>query len=482
MTENIREIVLDTLLALERENEYSDRLIKNVLDKYDYLETRDKAFIKRLAEGTLERKLELDYYLSQISAVPVPRMKPFIRCLMRMSLYQLLYMDTVPDSAVCNEACKLAAKRGYVSLRGFVNAVLRKLSREKSFLTLPDREKEQVQYLSVKYSIPHFIVELWLEEYGMDIAETLMSALMQIHPVPLRFRTDITEEHLENLHREIQNTGAVLVKSGYLPYSYTVTGGSSADRIPGFLEGLLTVQDVSSALAVEVADIKPRDYVIDPCAAPGGKTLLAAEKAAKVLSRDISFQKTELIRESAERMNAGNVLIQGYDAAVEDAALFEAADVVLLDVPCSGLGVIGKKRDIKYRITPEDMHSLQALQRRIVDTCSKYVKPGGTLIYSTCTINPGENEEMVRYITDHLPFTPYPLDEVLPPKLLRDKNRVEQLRKEYNRESRVQLNEDERRACIQLLPGYMEGDGFFIARFCRKPKTTVPRNHHSNST
>ena len=187
-----------------------------------------------------------------------------------------------------------------------------------------------------------------------------------------------------------------------------------------------------------------------------------------MLSRDISADKTELIRESAERMNAGNIRIQDFDATVEDPALFGTADVVLLDVPCSGLGVIGKKRDIKYHITPDALQSLQALQRRIVDTCSKYVKPGGTLIYSTCTINSGENEEMVRYIIDNLPFTPYPLDEVLPQKLLLDKKRVDQLRREYNREPHVQLNEDERRACIQLLPGYMEGDGFFIARFCRK--------------
>ena len=469
MAENIREIVLDTLLTLERDKEYSNRLIKDVLDKYDYLETRDKAFIKRLTEGTLERQLELDYYLNQTSSVPVPAMKPFIRCLMRMSLYQILYMDTVPDSASCNEACRLAAKRGFGSLRGFVNAVLRRLSREKDLLTLPDRERERAEYLSVKYSMPRWIVELWLEEYGMEIAETIMSALMRVHPVSLRFRTDIAIERQENLRLEIQNTGAMLVKSSYLPYAYTFTGGPPVDRLPGFREGLLTVQDVSSSLAVEAADIKLKDYVIDPCAAPGGKTLLSAEKAAKVLSRDISAEKTELIRESAERMNAGNIRIEDYDATVEDVTLFEAADVVLLDVPCSGLGVIGKKRDLKYHIIPDALQSLQTLQRQIVDTCSKYVKPGGTLLYSTCTINPRENEEMVRYITDRLPFTPYPLDEVLPPKLLLDKKRVEELRKECNRESHVQLSEDERRACIQLLPGYMEGDGFFIARFCRKP-------------
>lgn len=469
MAENIREIALDTLLALEREKEYSDRLIKAVLDKYDYLAARDKAFIKRLTEGTLERQLEMDYYLDQVSSVPVPKMKPLIRCLMRMSLYQLLYMDTVPDSAVCNEACKLAAKRGFGSLRGFVNAVLRELSRGKASLTLPDRESDPIRYLSVRYSIPQWIVEFWLEEYGMDMAETIMSGLMQVHPVSLRFRTDLAPERMESLCEEIKSTGAVLAESAYLPYVRTLTNGAAVARLPGFPEGFYTVQDVSSALAVEAADIRPQDIVIDACAAPGGKSLLAAGKAAKVISRDISPEKTELIREGAARMNTENIQIQVFDATIEDKTLIESADIVLLDVPCSGLGVIGKKRDVKYRVTPQDLKDLQTLQRQIANTCGKYVSPGGILIYSTCTINPGENEEMVRYITDHLPFTPDSLEDLLPQKVLKDRDQVEQLRKQYGKESSVPLNKLERSACIQLLPGYMEGDGFFIARFRRKP-------------
>lgn len=468
MAENIREIALDTLLVLERGKGYSDRLIRAVLDKYDYLEIRDKAFLKRLTEGTLERQLELDYYLDQVSSIPVSKMKPLIRCLMRMSLYQLLYMDTVPDSAACNEACKLAAKRGFSSLRGFVNAVLRKLALKKNSLTLPDRESEHMRYLSVKYSMPRWIVELWLEEYGMDMAETIMSGLMQVHPVSLRFRTDLSPERMESLCGEIISTGASLTESAYLPYSRTLTSAASVERLPGFAKGLFTVQDVSSALAVEAADISPQDFVVDACAAPGGKSLLAAEKAAKVLSRDVSPEKKEMIRESAARMNIGNIQIQVFDATIEDETLIESADIVLLDVPCSGLGVIGKKRDIKYRVTPKDLKDLQTLQRKIVNTCSKYVRPGGILIYSTCTINPGENEEMVRYITDCLSFTPDSLDNILPQKVLKDREQVERLRRHYGKEPSVPLNELERSACVQLLPGYMEGDGFFIARFRRK--------------
>ena len=468
MAENVREIALDTLLALEREKDYSNRLIRAVLDKYDYLEQRDKAFLKRLTEGTLERQLELDYYLDQFSSLPVRKMKPLIRCLLRMSLYQLLYMDSVPDSAVCNEACKLAAKRGFGSLKGFVNGVLRKLSRQKGELPLPDQALEPLKYLSVKYSMPEWIVKIWLKEYGGEITETLLEGLMRIHPVHLRFRTDLSKEQLFTLKSKLEENGAEPAQSSYLPYLCTIKPGESVERLPGFGEGLYTVQDISSALAVEAADIHPGDFVIDACAAPGGKSLLAAEKAGRVLAQDLTEEKTELIREAALRMKVDNIQIRVHDATVYDDNLKESADVVLLDVPCSGLGVIGKKRDIKYRVTKEGLESLVSLQRDIVNTCSQYVKPGGILVYSTCTINTRENEEMVRYLTEELAFEPQPLDKVLPRKVMEDRELVEQKRLSCGRELSTGLDESQKRACIQLLPGYMEGDGFFIARF-RKP-------------
>lgn len=468
MAENVREIALDTLLALEREKEYSSRLIRAVLDKYDYLESRDKAFIKRLTEGTLERQLELDYYLDQVSSLPVRKMKPLIRCLLRMSLYQLLYMDSVPDSAVCNEACKLAAKRGFGSLKGFVNGVLRKLSRQKGELGLPNQVKEPLKYLSVKYSIPEWIVKLWMEEYGGEITETLLEGLMRIHPVSLRFRTDLPKEQLSTLKSKLEENGAEPAQSSYLPYLCTIKPGESVERLPGFREGLYTIQDVSSALVVEAAGIHSGDFVIDACAAPGGKSLLAAERAGRVLSQDLTEEKTDLIRESATRMKAENIQIRVHDATVYDESLKDSADVVILDVPCSGLGVIGKKRDIKYRVTKEGLESLSRLQRDIVRICSQYVKPRGTLVYSTCTINTRENEEMVRYLTEELGFEPQPLDQVLPRKVMEDRERVEQLRLSCGKTLSTRLDESQKSACVQCLPGYMEGDGFFIARF-RKP-------------
>ena len=466
MGENIRELALELLLEQEKGKEYLSRLERAVLDKYDYLDGRDKSFLKRVTEGTVERRIELDYYLNHFSSVPVSKMKPLIRCLLRMSVYQLLYMDNVPDSAVCNEACKLAVKRHFQNLRGFVNGVLRTVSRQKDKLPLPDEKREPVKYFSVKYSMPEWLVELWLDEYGWEITETLLEGLLKVHPISLRFRTALTETEREELLRQIECRGAVAVAGKYLPYSCYLERTDNIGMLPGFGEGLYTVQDVSSALTVEAGRIRKSDFVVDVCAAPGGKSLLAAEKAARVLARDISEEKTALIRENAERMRVKNIEIEAFDATETDGALLGRADVVFLDVPCSGLGVIGKKRDIKYRVTKESLSGLCDLQKRIVRASAEYVKPDGILVYSTCTIHRAENEDMVRFIARELPFVPQTLERVLPQELLDEKRALMERMKKSGKESG--LTEEEEAACVQLLPGYMEADGFFIACFRRK--------------
>nr|WP_318683379.1 16S rRNA (cytosine(967)-C(5))-methyltransferase RsmB [uncultured Acetatifactor sp.] len=467
MGENTRQIVVDTLLELERDQEYSHNLIKAVLDKYDYLDGRDKAFIKRVAEGTTERKIELDYYLEKFSSVPVRKMKPLIRVLLRMSLYQLLYMDGVPDSAVCNEACKIAAKRGFADLKGFVNGVLRNLARNKERLPLPDRGKDEAGYFSVKYSMPRLITQMWLDEYGREITETLLRKMLEPQPVSIRFRTGFSEEERLSWLDKIRTVQAKAVQSPYLPYVYTVKNAEGIRTLPGFGEGAFTVQDVSSALAVEAAGIEREDFVLDVCAAPGGKTLLAAEKGARVLARDVSGRKTALIRENLDRMKTANVMVQVFDGCRTDSSLHEKADVILLDVPCSGLGVLGKKRDIKYHVDADGLKSLEGLQKRILEQSWRYVKPGGILLYSTCTIRRQENQDMFRYILDHFPFEPDPIAPYLPEKLLRERDALEELLK---KQRRPVLSEEEGAACIQLMPGYMESDGFFMARLRRRSR------------
>ncbi len=463
MAENIREIVLDTLLSLERGEEFSHKLLKAVLDKYDYLDSRDKSFIKRVTEGSVERQLELDYYLNHVSSVPVKKMKPLIRCLLRMSTYQILYMDAVPDSAVCNEACKLAGKRKFQNLKGFVNGVLRNISKKKETLPMPDEKENPTEFLSIKYSMPEWLVNMWLDEYGSEGTKKLLEGLLQIHPVSLRFSTKLSDKERKEYITLIQEQGVSIRPSEYLPYVYLASNVEGISTLPGFAEGAFTVQDISSALAVEAAGIDRNDFVMDICAAPGGKTILAAEKAKKVLSRDVSESKVSLIEENLERMQASNVTTQIFDATIRDENCERQADVLIMDVPCSGLGVIGKKRDIKYHVSPEGIKSMIELQRTILQNSWQYVKPGGILLYSTCTIHRGENEEMVHWITENLPFEPEPLDGCLSDKLLAARKQIR-----ANMVQPLHLSDTEQAACIQLLPGMMETDGFFFAKFRRK--------------
>lgn len=430
MAENAREIVLDTLLEIERNKVFSNQLLKSVLDKYDYLDVQDKRFIKRLTEGCIERKIELDYYLNQYSTVPVNKMKPLIRCLMRMGVYQIVYMDKIPDAAACNEAVKLAVKRKFVNLKGFVNGVLRKIARDKENLPLP-QEKNTVEYLSVKYSMPEWIVEMWTCEYGKKDTELLLKALAGIHPVSVRFSTGLSSEQREVYVASWKAQGVIAKQSDIVPYVYALEAVDGISGLKGFEEGVFTVQDISSVLCVEAAGLMAADVVMDICAAPGGKTMLAAEKCGKVLARDLSEKKVDLIVENIERMGLlDKVVAQTWDATVADETKAEYADVVFMDVPCSGLGVMGKKRDIKYHVTPETLESLVELQKQIVESSWQYVKKGGVLMYSTCTIHKEENQDMSRFICENYPF---------------------------------ELEEEK-----QILPGFTEADGFYYARLRRK--------------
>ena len=430
MAENTREIVLDMLLEMERGNEYSHKLIKAVQDKYDYLETREKAFMKRLTEGTIERKITLDYVLDQFSSVPVRKMKPLMRCLMRMSAYQILYMDSVPDSAACNEAVKLAAKRKFQNLKGFVNGVLRNLARNKDRITWPDKPQESVKWFSIQYSMPEWLVEMWIAQYGEERTEKMLSWLEKVHPVSIRFRTTLDKSaHLEYI-AQMEKHVVKAEPSPYMWYAYLLTGAEGIQSLPGYDEGAFLVQDVSSMMAVEAADIKKTDFVMDICAAPGGKSLLAAEKAKQVLARDVSEAKLALIEENARRLKADNLTVELWDATKTDPDYVEKADVVLMDVPCSGLGVMGKKRDIKYHVSQESLKEIVELQKQIVGASWHYVKPGGVLLYSTCTVRREENDLMCDWIVKELPF--------------------------------------ELEKSKQFFPGEDDCDGFFYAKFKRK--------------
>ena len=441
---NIREICLEILQEITEEEAYSHIVLREVLEKYQYLEKRDRAFISRVVEGTLEHMIQLDYIIEQFSNVPVYNMKPLIRNLLRMSVYQLKYMDSVPDSAVCNEAVKLAQKKGFRQLKGFVNGVLRNIARNLSTVKLPP-EKEPVRYLSVRYSMPEWMVKEWLTSYGREQTETMLAAFYEKEPLTIRVNKNRISP--AELKKRLEARNIHVQPAPYIDGALQMDGFDYLGGLDEFREGLFQVQDVSSMLAVEIAGVKAGDHCIDVCAAPGGKSLYLAEKAGEtggVDARDLTDYKAEMIRDNAERLGVTNVTVSVKDACVYDEASKEKADVLLADLPCSGLGVLSKKTDLKYRMSKEQQQELQELQRKILSTAEAYVKPGGTLVYSTCTINRGENEENVRWFLSHFPYEAVSLDDCLP----------EELRSETTKQG-----------YLQLLPGVHRCDGFFIAKF-----------------
>ena len=445
---NTRELITDMLMEIDSGKEYSHILLRNVLEKYNYLEEMDKAFIKRILDGTLERRLQIDSVLNKVSTVPVKKMKPFIRSLMRMSVYQILFMDKIPDSAACNEAVKLAQKRKFSNLKGFINGVLRNVSRQKDAIKYPNEKNNPVEALSIRYSMPDFIVKTLLNEYGNEKTKIILNGLLEEHALCVRVREDITKEEENMIYKEWDEQGTLYERHPYLPYAYILKNTEQLSAKHGFQKGMYTVQDISSMLVAEVADIKENNVVIDVCAAPGGKSLHASSKlgnSGRVDSRDVSDYKISLIEENVKRMHADNVCVKVWDATSLDDSVMEQADIVLADVPCSGIGVIGKKPDIKYNITQESLESLQELQQRIMDTVWRYVKPGGTLIYSTCTMRKEENEDMVQYLKKQYPFITESIDRYLPEEL---------------------HSETTKNGYIQLLPDCQK-DGFFIARLKR---------------
>ena len=441
--ENVRSIALDALMEAEGANGGYGNLITSVLNKYDYLDRRDKAFIKLLFEGTVERRITLDFILDRKSSVKTPKMKPVIRNILRMGVYQILFTDA-PGYAVVKESVNLAGKRGFKGLGGFVNGVLRAILREVEASGAKDNERYEIflpkpgqfsheTYLGIKYSLPGDIVNIFVSEYG-DRAEKILDAMSGIRGVSLRFRTGLSDEEREAAVNAIKETDVILKQDSEVPFVYRAFRTGDIRSLPGYEEGLFNVQDVSSCKAVFAAGIKEGDRVLDCCAAPGGKTILASELAkssGRVTSCDISEAKTGIILENIERLKCDNVDVLVRDASVHHPESDEAFDVVILDVPCSGLGVMGKKRDIKYNLTGEGLDSLIGLQRRIIDACVPYVKKGGTLLYSTCTIRRAENEEQVLYITDN-----YDYETVGSP--------------------------------VQLLPDEAEQDGFFYCVLRRK--------------
>lgn len=402
---NTRDIALSILMDVDNNKTFSNIATTKALRQNQFSDKVERAFLTRLAEGTIEYQIRLDYVLDSFSKTKMKKCKPLIRNVLRMGAYQILFMDTVPDSAACNECVKLVKKHGFASLSGFVNGVLRNVSRNKNNIKYPDYETEKIDYLSVYYSTPRWLVEKIISDYPKEGEQIIKASYIDRKTT---IRVNENKILVEDFAKQLLDKGINVAKGNYSKKALCIDNYDFVRRIPGYREGYFTVQDESSMCAIEAAGIKEGYRIIDVCAAPGGKTTAAAEMlngTGSIISMDLSSDKLSLIEENVNRLGFDNITVAEHDARelIED--YIEQMDLVIADVPCSGLGIIGRKNDIKYRLTEKQLKELVELQRQILSTAHRYVKKGGTLLFSTCTINKEENYENVKwFLANHPEF------------------------------------------------------------------------------
>lgn len=394
-----RGFVLRLLLKLEENDSYSNILLDKELLKQNFTE-QEKSFVTALFYGVTERRITLDYYIGKLSKVRLKKLDTDILFILRMGIYQIMYMDSVPDSAAVNESVKLSKKNKNPRLSGFVNGILRSFLRERESIKLPS---DKTAYLSVLYSCPQWIVEKLINEYGEENAKDFLENSLKASEVFLR--TNTTKTDSESLVRRLSEDGINAKICGFDQNAVAAHGG--VFNTNAYKDGLFHAQDYSSQYAVKILDPKPGERVLDICSAPGGKAFTAAEfmqNKGELVACDLYEQRVGLIKSGACRLGLDII-----DAKVNDALVFNGDlgefDRVLCDVPCSGLGVIKRKPEIKYK-KKEELDELPEIQFKILECTSRYVKQGGRLVYSTCTLNKCENEEVVlRFLEQNKNFS-----------------------------------------------------------------------------
>lgn len=448
---NTRELVLDLLMDICGKQSFGHISVGNMLKKHQYLEKVERSFITRVTEGTIENLILIDYIINQYSKVKTTKMKPLILNILRMSVYQFMFMDSVPNAAVVNESVKLATKRGFYGLKGFVNGVLRNIERNLDNIDYPNASENLVEHMSIVYSMPKWIVEQWFVQYGVEEGARMIKAVKNDDDKSvITIRVNTAKTNTDSLKEMLTEEGITVRDTPYLKEALYITDIDYISKLNSFKEGYFSVQDISSMMVAHIASPKKDDYCIDMCAAPGGKSIHLCELmkgTGMVEARDVSERKINLIKDNIERVDVKNIIPMVRDALVEDEDAFDKADIVIADLPCSGLGVIGKKSDIKYNMTEEKQNVLVNLQRDILKNAVKYVKVGGTLIFSTCTTNKKENIDNYRWLKDNFEFDAVDFYKLLPDKLKR---------------------ETAKEGYIQLIPGVDSTDGFFISKFVRK--------------
>ncbi len=412
---SLRQTVLEMLLLVLKEGKSAHLVLNDVLSKYAYLPKNERSFIKRLYTGTLERRYELDYIINCVSNTKTNKMKPVILNILRMGTYEIFYMDAVPDNATCNEAVNLAGKRGFKNLKGFVNGVLRNIIRQKDSIEYPTIE-DYDSYMEVRYSMPRELTSILLKDYSKEEVEAMGRASLTDRDVVIRVNT--VKESVDSYKIKLEKAKIKWKSTELLNDALIIKNYGMIEELPGYEEGAFYVQDISSMQAIEALKLQPGMKVIDVCASPGGKSMAAAiimNNQGEIVARDVSENKVLRMAENVERMGLDIIRTEVYDALILDEEKVGKMDAVIADLPCSGIGVIAKKPDIKYNVNSKEVSELSVLQGKILDTVSKYVKSGGKLLFSTCTVTNAENRDNTKkFLAGHPNFTLMEEKQILP--------------------------------------------------------------------
>lgn len=437
---NARQVAFEALLKVHKDGAYSNLVVDSLLKEHPELDERDRAFVCNIVYGTLDRLILIDYNLGLYLNQPVRKLRPELHTILRMGTYQLLFMDKVPSRAAVNESVNLAKVNKSKFAASMVNAVLRRVS--DNGLRLPESSETDPNYLAIKYSCPEWLISLWIDAYGFDNAVALAEKALEAPQVVIRVNT--TKITPDELIWKLAEEGVISQKSDFMPDALILSNTGSVDELIAYKEGLFHAQDFASQICCKALDAKEGETVFDLCSAPGGKTFTIAEsmnKTGVVRAFDIYQSRVELIKSGAARLGLDNVYAYLSDASIYNEN-YGVADKVLCDVPCSGLGIIRRKPEIRFK-SREDIDNLPELQYRILCNAIKYLKVGGRIVYSTCTLNPKENSEICdRFLAEHPEFSAVELFPELP---------------RYGESDKY----------LTLMPHLHSTDGFFVAAFVK---------------
>lgn len=392
---NIREAALKILYEVDVNKAYTNAQLGKFLVSGD-IDSRDRALLFEIVSGTLKNRIKIDYIISKFSKLKLKKISPWVINILRLGVYQIFFLDKIPNSAACNESTNLAKKYANKGSVGFVNGVLRNVCREIDNISFPDKGKDLTDYYSVEYSFPKWIVDKLICDFGEEKAAMFMNESNKPHGTYIRVNP--LKSNKENILNMFEKASIEAYVSDFAKNMIYVSSGIDLTKLDEYKKGLFSLQNVSSKKAIDVLNPQKGDIVFDLCAAPGGKSCACAEmmeNEGEIYSFDIYKHKLELIDNSAKRLGINIIKTGLADSQVLNNFLINKADKIIADVPCSGIGTIHKKPDIKWTRSEEDIKSLTEIQKNILNCASKYIKCGGEILYSTCTVFKEENSENI---------------------------------------------------------------------------------------